>query len=167
MGVGDNTILPVSDTTLDLSTPIIETLESVEPLEDNLCQNFVIQVSEQHQNLIKKAKSQNQSELKAKFEEIKIDQAKLFTENSKLEQHEQLKEADMIIDLEKIDEEQKKNVEIANDLTKERFKELCEMELQKQVLYDKTYCKMIDKEDDRKVNNNIRLVFNSTGDRKL
>ena len=49
MGVGDNTILPVSDTTLDLSTPIIETLESVEPLEDNLCQNFVIQVSEQHQ----------------------------------------------------------------------------------------------------------------------
>ena len=74
----------------------------------------------------------------------------------------------MIIDLEKIDEEQKKNVEIANDLTKERFKELCEMELQKQVLYDKTtYCKMIDKEDDRKVNNNIRLVFNSTGDRKL
>ena len=73
----------------------------------------------------------------------------------------------MIIDLEKIDEEQKKNVEIANDLTKERFKELCEMELQKQVLYDKTYCKMIDKEDDRKVNNNIRLVFNSTGDREL
>ena len=56
----------------------------------------------------KKIKSQNQSELKAKFEEIKIDQAKLFTENSKLEQHEQLKEADMIIDLEKIDEEQKK-----------------------------------------------------------
>ena len=108
MGVGDNTILPASDTTLDLSTRIIETLESVEPLEDNLCQNFVIQVSEQHQNLIKKAKSQNQSELKAKFEEIKIDQAKLFTENSKLEQHEQLKEADMIIDLEKIDEEQKK-----------------------------------------------------------
>ena len=49
MGVGDNTILPVSDTTLDLSTRIIETLESVEPLEDNLCQNFVIQVSEQHQ----------------------------------------------------------------------------------------------------------------------
>ena len=87
MGVGDNTILPVSDTTLDLSTPIIETLESVEPLEDNLCQK---------------------SELKAKFEEIKVDQAKLFTENSKLEQHEQLKEEDMIIDLEKIDEEQKK-----------------------------------------------------------
>ena len=108
MGVGDNTILPASDTTLDLSTRIIETLESVEPLEDNLCQNFVIQVSEQHQNLIKKAKSQNQSELKAKFEEIKVDQAKLFTENSKLEQHEQLKEEDMIIDLEKIDEEQKK-----------------------------------------------------------
>lgn len=73
----------------------------------------------------------------------------------------------MIIDLEKIDEEQKKNVEIANDLTKERFKELCEMELQKKVLYEKTYCKMIDKEDDRKVNNNIRLVYNSTGDREL
>ena len=62
--------------------------------------------------------------------------------------------------MEKIDEEQKKNIEIANDLTKERFKELCEMELQKNVLYEKTYCKMIDKEDDRKVNNNIRLVFN-------
>ena len=167
MGVGDNTILPASDTTLDLSTRIIETLESVEPLEDNLCQNFVNQVSDQHQSLIKKAKSQNQSELKAKFEEIKIDQAKLFSENSKLEKHEQLKESDMIIDLEKIDEEQKKNVEIANDLTKERFKELCEMELQKNVLYEKTYCKMIDKEDDRKVNNNIRLVFNSTGDREL
>ena len=167
LGVGENTILPASDTTLDLSTRIIETLESVEPLEDNLCQNFVNQVSEQHQNLIKKAKSQNQSELKAKFEEIKIDQAKLFSENSKLEKHEQLKESDMIIDLEKIDEEQKKNVEIANDLTKERFKELCEMELQKNVLYEKTYCKMIDKEDDRKVNNNIRLVFNSTGDREL
>lgn len=26
---------------------------------------------------------------------------------------------------------------------------------------------MIDKEDDRKVNNNIRLVYNSTGDREL
>ena len=73
----------------------------------------------------------------------------------------------MIIDLEKIEEEQKKNEEIANDLTKERFKELCEMELQKKVLYDETYCKMIDKEDDRRVNNNIRLVFNSMGDREL
>ena len=39
-----------------------------------------------------------------------------FSENSKLEKHEQLKEADMIIDLEKIDEEQKKNIELANDL---------------------------------------------------
>lgn len=150
-----------------MQTRIVEGLESVEPLEDNLCQNFVNFVSEQHQSLIKKQKSQSQSELKAKFEEIKIDQAKLFSENSKLEKHEQLKEEDMIIDLEKIDEEQKKNVEIANDLTKERFKELCEMELQKKVLYEKTYCKMIDKEDDRKVNNNIRLVYNSTGDREL
>ena len=167
IGVGDKTILPASDTTSDLQTRIVEGLESVEPLEDNLCQNFVNFVSEQHQSLIKKQKSQSQSELKAKFEEIKIDQAKLFSENSKLEKHEQLKEEDMIIDLEKIDEEQKKNVEIANDLTKERFKELCEMELQKKVLYEKTYCKMIDKEDDRKVNNNIRLVYNSTGDREL
>ena len=167
LGLGENTILPASDTTLDLSTRIVETLESVEPLEDNLCQNFVNFVSEQHQSLIKKAKGQNQSELKARFEEIKIDQAKLFSENSKLEKHEQLKEEEMIIDLEKIDEEQKKNVEIANDLTKKRFKELCEMELQKKVLYDETYCKMIDKEDDRKINNNIRLVYNSTGDREL
>ena len=167
LGLGDNTILPASDTTLDLSTRLVETLESVEPLDDNLCQNYVNLVSEQHQSLIKKEKSQNQSELKARFEEIKIDQAKLFSENSKLEKHEQLKEEEMIIDLEKIDEEQKKNAEIANDLTKKRFKELCEMELQKQVLYEKTYCKMIDKEDDRKINNNIRLVYNSTGDREL
>ena len=167
LGIGENTILPASDTTLDLSTRLVETLESVEPLDDNLCQNYVNLVSEQHQSLIKKEKSQNQSELKARFEEIKIDQAKLFSENSKLEKHEQLKEEEMIIDLEKIDEEQKKNAEIANDLTKKRFKELCEMELQKQVLYEKTYCKMIDKEDDRKVNNNIRLVYNSTGDREL
>ena len=167
VGVGSNAILPASETPADLSSRIIETMESVEPLEDNLCQNFVNQVSDQHQSLIKKAKNQNQGELKNKFEEIKIDQNKLFSENSKLEEHEQLKESDMIIDLEKIEEEQKKNEEIANDLTKERFKELCEMELQKKVLYDETYCKMIDKEDDRRVNNNIRLVFNSMGDREL
>ena len=167
VGVGSNAILPASETPADLSSRIIETMESVEPLEDNLCQNFVNQVSDQHQSLVKKAKNQNQGELKNKFEEIKIDQNKLFSENSKLEEHEQLKESDMIIDLEKIEEEQKKNEEIANDLTKERFKELCEMELQKKVLYDETYCKMIDKEDDRRVNNNIRLVFNSMGDREL
>ena len=167
IGVGSNTTLPPSETPADLSSRIIETMESAEPLEDNLCQNFVNQVSDQHQSLIKKAKNQNQGELKNKFEEIKIDQNKLFSENSKLEQHEQLKESDMIIDLEKIEEEQKKNEEKANELTKERFKELCEMELQKKVLYDETYCKMIDKEDDRRVNNNIRLVFNSTGDREL
>lgn len=167
LGVGENTILPASDTTVDLSTQIIENLEGTEFLDDSLCPNFVHYVNEQHQNLIKKAKNQNQSDLKARFDEIKIDQAKLFTENSKLEQHEQLKESDMIIDLPKIEEEQKKNQEIADELTKKRFKELCEMELQKKVLYDKTYCKMIDKEDDRKVNNNIRLVYNSTGDREL
>ena len=167
IGLGENAILPASETPADLSSRIIESMESVEPLEDNLCQNFVNQVSDQHQSLIKKAKNQNQGELKNKFEEIKIDQNKLFSENSKLEEHEQLKEADMIIDLEKIEEEQKKNEEKANELTKERFKELCEMELQKKVLYDETYCKMIDKEDDRKVNNNIRLVFNSMGDREL
>ena len=167
VGVGSNAILPASETPADLSSRIIETMESVEPLEDNLCQNFVNQVSDQHQSLIKKAKNQNQGELKNKFEEIKIDQNKLFSENSKLEEHEQLKESDMIIDLEKIEEEQKKNQEIANGLTRERFKELCEMELQKKVLYDETYCKMIDKEDDRRVNNNIRLVFNSMGDREL
>ena len=167
LGLGENTILPASDTTLDLSSRIIETLETVEPLEDNLCQNFINQVSDQHQNLIKKSKNQNQSELKAKFEEIKIDQTKLFTENNKLEKHEQLKEVDMIIDLEKIEEEEKKNIVIANDLNKVRFKELCEMELQKKVLYNETYCKMIDKEDDKKTNNNIRLVYNSTGDREL
>ena len=167
IGIGNNSILPASETPADLSSRIIETMESVEPLEDNLCQNFVNQVSDQHQSLIKKAKNQNQGELKNKFEEIKIDQNKLFSENSKLEEHEQLKESDMIIDIEKIEEEQKKNEEKANDLTKERFKELCEMELQKKVLYDETYCKMIDKEDDRRVNNNIRLVFNSMGDREL
>ena len=109
IGLGNNSILPASETPADLSARIIETMESVEPLEDNLCQNFVNQVSDQHQNLIKKAKNQNQGELKNKFEEIKIDQNKLFSENSKLEQHEQLKESDMIIDLEKIEEEQKKN----------------------------------------------------------
>ena len=112
---------------MDLSSRIIETMESVEPLEDNLCQNFVNQVSDQHQSLIKKAKNQSQGDLKNKFEEIKIDQNKLFSENSKLEQHEQLKESDMIIDIEKIEEEQKKNEEKANELIKERFKELCEM----------------------------------------
>ena len=123
---------------MDLSSRIIETMESVEPLEDNLCQNFVNQVSDQHQSLIKKAKNQSQGDLKNKFEEIKIDQNKLFSENSKLEQHEQLKESDMIIDIEKIEEEQKKNEEKANELIKERFKELCEMEMQKKVLYDET-----------------------------
>ena len=167
IGIGNNTILPASETPAELSSRIIEGMESVEPLEDNLCQNFVNQVSDQHQALIKKAKNQNQGELKNKFEEIKIDQNKLFSENSKLEEHEQLKESDMIIDIEKIEDEQKKNEEKANELTKERFKELCEMELQKKVLYDETYCKMIDKEDDRRVNNNIRLVFNSMGDREL
>lgn len=167
LGVGEGTILPASDTTVDLSTQIIENLEGIEFLDDSLCPNFVHFVNDEHQKLVKKAKNQNQSELKARFDEIKIDQAKLFTENSKLEQHEQLKESDMIIDLPKIEEQQIKNQEIADDLTKKRFKELCEMELQKNVLYDKTYCKMIDKEDDRKVNNNIRLVYNSTGDREL
>ena len=167
IGIGNNTILPASETPVDLSSRIIETMESVEPLEDNLCQNFVNQVSDQHQSLIKKAKNQSQGDLKNKFEEIKIDQNKLFSENSKLEQHEQLKESDMIIDIEKIEEEQKKNEEKANELIKERFKELCEMEMQKKVLYDETYCKMIDKEDDRRINNNMRLVFNSMGDREL
>ena len=167
IGIGSNAILPASETPAEISSRIIENLENVEPLEDNLCQNFVNQVSDQHQSLIKKAKNQNQGELKNKFEEIKIDQNKLFSENNKLEKHEQLKESDMIIDLEKIEEEQKKNEEKANELTKERFKELCEMELQKKVLYDETYCKMIDKDDDRRVNNNIRLVFNSMGDREL
>ena len=167
IGLGSNAILPASETPPDLTSRIIEGMENVEPLEDNLCQNFVTQVSDQHLSLIKKAKNQNQGDLKNKFEEIKIDQNKLFSENSKLEQHEQLKESDMIIDLEKIEEEQKKNEEKANELTKERFKELCEMELQKKVLYDETYCKMIDKDDDRRVNNNIRLVFNSMGDREL
>ena len=167
VGIGSNAILPASETPPSISSRMIEDMENVEPLEDNLCQNFVNLVSDQHQSLIKKAKNQNQGELKNKFEEIKIDQNKLFSENNKLEQHEQLKESDMIIDLEKIEEEQKKNEEIANELTKERFKELCEMELQKKVLYDETYSKMIDKDDDRRVNNNIRLVFNSMGDREL
>jgi len=37
----------------------------------------------------------------------------------------------------------------------------------KKVLYDETYYKEIDKDDDRKINNTIRLVSNSIGDREL
>ena len=159
--------LPESDQTTDLSNQVVETLEAIEPLEDSLCPNFVTYVYDQHQNLIKKAKAQSQTELKSMYDEIKVEQNKLFNENSKLEEHEQLKENEMIIDLERIDEEHKKNQKIADDLTKTRFRELCEMELQKKVLFEKTYNQMREKEEDKTINNNIRLVFNSTGDREL
>ena len=159
--------LPESDQTTDLSNQVVETLEAIEPLEDSLCPNFITYVYDQHQNLIKKAKTQSQTELKTLYDEIKVEQNKLFNENSKLEDHEQLKEKDMIIDLERIDQEHKINQKIADDLTKTRFRELCEMELQKKVLFEKTYNQMREKEEDRTINNNIRLVYNSTGDREL
>ena len=40
----------------------------------------------------------------------------------------------MIIDIEKNEEEQKKIDEKGKELTKQRFKEFCEMELQKKVI---------------------------------
>ena len=167
IGTEDNVELPESDTQTDLSNQIVETLESASFVVDSLCPNFVFYVNDQHQNLIKNTKRQNQTDLKARFDEIKNDQAKLFLENSKLEAHEQLKEKDMIIDKEKIDKEYKKNEEECKELTKKRFKELCIMELQKQVLFESTYNQMRVKEEDKIINNNIRLVYNSNGDREL
>ena len=163
----DGIMLPPSETTIDVASQIVETLESVDFLEDSVCNNFASYVNDQHQTLIRKSKLQNQTELKARYDEIKNDQNKLFNDNNKLEPHEQLKEKDMIIDLERIDEEIKKNEKIANELNKTRFKELCEKELQKKQLFEKTYNQMREKDDDRIINNNIRLVSNSTGDRVL
>ena len=163
----DGIMLPPSETSIDVASQIVETLESVDFLEDSVCNNFAAYVNDQHQTLIRKSKLQNQTELKARYDEIKNDQNKLFNDNNKLEPHEQLKEKDMIIDLERIDEEIKKNEKIANDLNKTRFKELCEKELQKKQLFEKTYNQMREKDDDRIINNNIRLVSNSTGDRVL
>lgn len=167
IGTEENVELPQSANETELSNQIVETLETVSFVVDSLCPNFVYFVNEQHQNLIKNTKRQNQTDLKARFEEIKNDQAKLILENSKLEPHEQLKEKDMIIDKEKIEKEYKKNEQEAMELTKKRNKELCIMELQKKVLFEKTYKQMVIKEEDKTINNNIRLVYNSNGDREL
>ena len=167
LGIDKDTTLPESDSQTDISGQIVETLESVAFLSDPMASNFIYFVAEQHQNLIKSVKKQNQADLKARFEEIKNDQSKLFLENSKLEEHEQLKEKDMIVDKERIQKEYVKNDEETKALTKKLFRELCIKEKQKTFLFENTYNQMRIIEEDKIINNNIKLVFNSNGEREL
>lgn len=165
--IDQNGNLPISSTRLEASAKYAETLEGVAEEEDMESSNFVETVNTNHENAIKSSKKQSQSDLISRFTEIKNEQSKLYSENSKLETHEQLSEKDMIIDEEKINKEYQALEREVNQLIKKRFEQLCRKERQKEILFAETYNKMLIKTDELNENNNMKIISNSNGERIL
>jgi WD40 repeat protein len=155
------------------SNEALESLDLIEHCEDNQVRSFVELIQEEHDHIIHRNKKTSGQLLKAKIEDIKSELNKLINENSKLEEIEKLSKEEMIIDFERIEKESKEGVEMANEKIKHFFRELCEKELKRAKLFEKTYDLMRVKEDNKDnngsktINNNIRIISSSGGDKIL
>lgn len=130
--------------------------------------NFNKNIKEEHLKIVNFYKKSNQAMMKSKIDEIKLELLKYQNENQRLEEIEQLKVEEMIIDLDKVEKYKLKGEKAANETIKSNFHDLCKLELTKNKLLEFTYNKMIVKEENlATVNNNMRLISSSNGDKVL
>lgn len=149
----------------------LEELEIVDTLEftpDDELKSLEEIIYLEYLKLIRNTKKTYQAGLKDSIEKLKNELNKIITENSKEEELEQLKPEEMIIDQSRIDQERAVGENQEKELEKQLFYELCERELYKNKLYEKTYDTLLLKDSLGKItNNNIKIFSNISGDKFL
>lgn len=149
----------------------IEVFDTLDELEDSEVKMFRDMIIEEHNRLIKLSKKTNQAVLKTKLDEIRVELNKFLRENKDLEDIEKLNLDEMIIDLNRIEKEQERGQLECDKMTKTYFEELCELEILKEKLFQKTYNSMVLVEDiqgqTRITNNNIRMTSSTNGEKIL
>lgn len=149
----------------------IEVFDTMDEIEDNEVKKFKDIIIEDHNRLIKLSKKTNQAGLKAKLDEIRSELNKNLRENNELEVIEKLKLDEMIIDLNRIEMEKELGKVECDKVTKNYFEELCELEILKEKLFQKTYNSMVAVEEyqgiTKTINNNIRMTSSTNGDKIL
>jgi WD40 repeat protein len=149
----------------------IEVFDTIDEIEDSEVKRFPDLIIEEHNRLIKLSKKTNQAVLKTKLDEIRVELNKFLRENNDLEEIEKLNLNEMIIDLNRIEKESERGELECDKMTKTYFEELCELEILKEKLFEKTYNSMVLKEDiqgqTRITNNNIRMTSSTNGEKIL
>lgn len=148
---------------------VLEGIESVDqPLKDNEVRNFKDIFRMEHIKNVNITKMKVQSSLKTMLEDIKKELNKLIQYNSSLEEIEQLKPEELIINHVRIDSEIKDgNIECAN-MTRKYFIELIELEIKRIKLLERTFYLMTEKDENGKIiNNNQRVIQNLKCDKLL
>ena len=150
----------------------VEVFDTIEELEDHEVKLFKEIIIEEHNRLIKLAKKTNQAILKTKLEEIKTELNKYLRENSEYEDIEKLNLNEMNIDINRINLDMEKGNIECDKATKDYFHELCELEILKEKLFDKTYNLMVFTEETpgattKFINNNIRMTSSTNGEKVL
>ena len=176
----DGSIFLLAETKEELNLPneplyntvTIESLENmdiVEPLNDELVRSLVDIIQEEHNLIVEKNKKIRQANIKTNLEKIKQELKKLIADNSKLDPIEQLDKEEMIIDTTRIEKELQEGQEKANDLIKKYFTELCEKEIIRTKMIEKTYdvCRIKDIDPTKCFNNNIKIISFENRDRLL
>lgn len=150
----------------------VEVFDNVDELEDSEVKKFRDLIIEEHNRLIKLSKKTNQAVLKTKLDEIRAELNKYLRENNDLEEIEKLNLNEMIIDLNRIEKERDSGELECDKMTKTYFEELCELEILKEKLFEKTYNSMVLKEEvqggqTKFSNNNIRMTSSTNGEKIL
>ncbi len=168
---GNTVDIPSEPINSNIQNDAIEVFDTVDELNDNQVKKFRDLILDEHNRLIKLSKKTNQAVLKTKLDEIRVELNKYLRDNNELEEIERLNFSDMIIDLNRIEKEQEKGDIECDKMTKIYFEELCELEILKEMLFDKTYNSMVLVEDiqgQRKItNNNIRMTSSTNGEKIL
>ena len=107
------------------------------------------------------------------MDEVRAELNKYLRENSEYEEIEKLELEEMIIDKKHITTEVERGEIEDEKITKIYFEELCELEILKEKLYEKTYNSMVLKEENtvtgqtKFINNNIRMTSSTNGEKVL
>jgi hypothetical protein len=142
-----------------LNADVVEMLNDEETI---LYKELILSENNDKINSMKKTM---QTALKMKVTEIRNELKNIISENNSFQEMEQLKKEEMIIDKQRIKNEEEEDEKLINEYTKKYFLELCELELLKVKLYEKTFNVMLVKDEKGAVtNNNMRLVCNTSGD---
>jgi WD40 repeat protein len=142
--------------------------ETAELIGDDLVRDFKAILIDMHNEKVYSYKKNAQSTIKSRLVEIKNELNKFIHENEVLPEIEQLSKEEMVIDTERVRLEEIEDDKLAQSHIKNYFIELCELEMLKVKLYNKTFNSMLTHDEQGKViNNNIRLISSTNGDKVL
>ena len=156
----DEIYLPLEPKHHNTSNELLENIDMIDPLQDEFVRSLVEIIKDEHNSIVEKTKKMKQAHLKTNLDKLKLELKKLIFENSKLDEIEQLQKDEMIIDTARVEKELQDGQEKANELIKKYFTELCEKEIIRTKLIEKTYdvCRVKDADPLKALNNNIKII---------